>query len=188
MKHMIRKQIIKSRQELTYEQWLQKSYDIFNHIRTLSEIHNSQNIMAFMDFKKEVYMHPLLEHILSLRKNLTIPRVKKNNPILELCNIKNLDNMKISSLGIREPLDSHTDFTKPSDIDLVIIPGVAFTKRGERLGYGGGYYDRIIPLMSKNPPIIAPAFDLQIIDSLPVENHDQKVNKIITESQIITIR
>lgn len=66
------------------------------------------------------------------------------------------------------------------------MPGVAFTESGERLGYGGGYYDQLIPLMKATVPKIALAFDLQIIDSLPVEDHDIRIDGIITESKFIT--
>ncbi len=185
MKKNIRKTILKARMGLNDMDWQQKSISIFKNLCQLKNFKSSTNIMTFMDFKREVSTNPINDWILMQNKNLIIPRVVKNNPILELCIIKDINNMELSNLGIKEPKSTHKDFVEPKDIDFVIIPGVAFTTDGARLGYGGGYYDRIIPLMIKKPLIVAPAFELQIIDNLPLEPHDINIDMIVTESRII---
>lgn len=82
------------------------------------------------------------------------------------------------AMGIPAPA-CHTQPVQPEDIDLLIVPGVAFTSRGERLGYGGGYYDRYIPLCRKSR-VLALAFREQLVDSLPTEDHDLLIPELLT--------
>ncbi len=185
MKQTIRRNMLKARMSLSDIAWKQKSCAIFKNICQIKNFTSSKNILIFMDFRKEVYTKPIIDWIMEHNKQAIIPRVNPNSDILELCIIKDYTDMDISDLGIREPKSSHTNFAKPEDIDLVIIPGVAFTTDGGRLGYGGGYYDRLIPLMSKKPLLIAPAFELQIVEQLPLEQHDIRIDMIVTESRII---
>lgn len=82
------------------------------------------------------------------------------------------------AMNIPEPAE-HTIPISPEDIDILIVPGVAFTRRGDRMGYGGGYYDRFIP-QCRNARVIALAFAEQIVDSIPVESHDLRIPCLIT--------
>lgn len=86
--------------------------------------------------------------------------------------------MHPGAMGIPAPA-AHTPEVEPSEIDLLIVPGVAFTREGKRLGYGGGYYDRFIPLCSR-ARVIAVAFDEQIVPAIPTESHDLIIPGIIT--------
>ncbi len=81
-------------------------------------------------------------------------------------------------MGIPAPR-AHTERIRPEDIDLLIVPGVAFTRSGDRIGYGGGYYDRFIPLCTK-ADVMALAFEEQILPELPVEKHDLRIAHLIT--------
>lgn len=141
--------------------------------------------MIFMDFRKEVMTRPIIEWLWSIGKSVIIPRVKKGSPILELCLIDSFDDMDLSPLGILEPKPDHIAFLSPDQIDFVFMPGVAFTNSGARLGYGGGYYDQLIPLMKNDVPRIALAFDLQLVNELPTEDHDIQIDGIITETDYI---
>ena len=86
--------------------------------------------------------------------------------------------MQPGAMNIPEPAP-HTIAVEPGDIDLLIVPGVAFTRQGHRMGYGGGYYDRFIPLCT-NARIVALAFREQLYDQLPVEPHDLRIPELIT--------
>lgn len=86
--------------------------------------------------------------------------------------------MEPGAMGILAPAP-HTDNVEPEEIDLLIVPGVAFTREGKRMGYGGGYYDRFIPLCT-NARIIALAFSEQLVDFLPSEAHDLPIPELIT--------
>ena len=75
----------------------------------------------------------------------------------------------------------------PEDIDLVIVPGIAFDRSGERIGYGMGFYDRFLKKIRKDTSSIGLAYEFQIVDDIPSEETDVKVNKIITEKRVIKI-
>jgi 5-formyltetrahydrofolate cyclo-ligase len=81
-------------------------------------------------------------------------------------------------MGILAPAP-HTEYVEPEEIDLLVVPGVAFTRDGKRMGYGGGYYDRFIPLCT-NARIMALAFREQLVDTLPTEEHDLPIPELIT--------
>ena len=82
------------------------------------------------------------------------------------------------AMNIPEPAP-YTPAVRPEDIDILVVPGVAFTRHGDRMGYGGGFYDRFIPQCTK-AKILALAFDEQMVDSLPAEPHDLRINTVIT--------
>ncbi|MBE0584168.1 MAG: 5-formyltetrahydrofolate cyclo-ligase, partial [Desulfofustis sp.] len=73
----------------------------------------------------------------------------------------------------------------PIDLDLIILPGSVFDRRGGRFGYGGGYYDRLLAQVP-NATRIALAFELQVVDRLPLADHDELLDRIVTEQRIIT--
>ena len=77
---------------------------------------------------------------------------------------------------------------EPTQIDVMLIPGIAFDEKGHRLGQGGGYYDRYLPYVRKDCMLIGVAFDEQIIDSVPVNSTDMPVNYVITPTRLISAR
>src|SRR5262249_42863523 len=89
--------------------------------------------------------------------------------------------------GVPEPL-LHCPRVEYGEIDFVLVPGVAFDHDGRRLGYGGGYYDRFLPLLSPLVARVVGAFDLQIVDRVPAAPHDIAVRTIVTESRTIIVR
>ena len=88
-------------------------------------------------------------------------------------------------MGILEPSVSEERLTRLDDIDLVIIPGAAFDVSGSRLGYGAGFYDRLLAGIKNKIPVIAPAYEEQIVENIPSELHDIKVSKIVTDMRVI---
>ncbi len=86
--------------------------------------------------------------------------------------------------GIPEPRSS-LPRVDPADVDWVLVPGVAFDLAGRRLGYGGGYYDRLLPLLPRATPRIAGAFELQIVDAIPAAPHDLRIDAFATPSRLV---
>jgi len=101
--------------------------------------------------------------------------------------LKNLNELEPGAFNILEPKKEFFRPVSPDDIDLVIIPGVAFDKDGDRIGYGMGFYDRFLRSMKKNIPVVALAYEFQIVDDIPVDDTDVTVHKIITEERIIEV-
>ena len=97
---------------------------------------------------------------------------------LEFREVKNpAQDMQPGAMNIPEPAP-HTPAVAAHEIDILIVPGVAFTRTGQRLGYGGGYYDRFIPRCT-NARILALAFEEQLVDTLPTETHDLRIPELI---------
>ena len=89
--------------------------------------------------------------------------------------------------GILSPILQDNNIASPTDIDFVIVPGAAFDIHGYRIGYGGGYYDCFLPTLSKNAKIVALAFEEQIYPDIPKENHDIKMQYIVTEKRFLIL-
>jgi len=101
--------------------------------------------------------------------------------------IRNLDSdIEPGYHGIPEPRDHCSSVTVES-IEWVLVPGVAFDPSGRRLGYGGGYYDRLLPLLCGEAPRVAGAFEAQLVDSVPAAPHDVGVDCIVTERRLLTV-
>ena len=83
---------------------------------------------------------------------------------------------------VREPALSESQIVSPSEIHLVLVPGLAFTREGARLGRGGGYYDRFLAQLPRETTKLGVCFDLQLVEALPSESHDVHVDGVITES------
>lgn len=141
-------------------------------------ISNSKNIMLYLDFniKRLIYMKKYVS------SPVTIINDKKLIPYL----INNEYNFKIGSYGIKEPDTSYCTKVSTSNIDVIIVPAVAYDKNYYRLGYGGGFYDRFLPTIRKDAIFIGLAFDFQICDAIPKEEHDIQLNYVITESRILS--
>ncbi len=136
--------------------------------------------MFFASFRSEVETGPMIRLVLQSGKRVVLPKVRGSE--LALYEIRDFDNDVESGVwGIPEP----KSFMPASltDIDLMIIPGAAFDKKGNRLGYGAGYYDKLLPAFRK--ATVALAFEAQIVDEIPVDSHDVPMQKIITEKRVI---
>ena len=105
--------------------------------------------------------------------------------MLELHSIDDPDrDVVFGHLDIPEPLSTRPQVPRAA-IDFVLVPGVAFDLEGRRLGYGGGYYDRLLPLLAPHATRVAGAFDVQIVERVPAAPHDVRVDTIVTESRTV---
>ena len=103
---------------------------------------------------------------------------------MEAVEITSLEGLKENKYGILEPDDSKEEFCK-NNLDLIILPGVAFDLVGKRIGYGGGYYDRYLENIDKKIIKVALIYDFQLLENVPAEEHDIKADYIITETMSI---
>ncbi len=180
-KKEIRKEIIKKRKKLSQYEVEHKSKIITKKIIDLNLINKDMNILLYSDYKNEVKTKYLIEYILKYVGYILLPKVEENNT-LSIHKVINLDELKPSNMNILEPTTDNIISYK--DIDLIIAPGVAFDKNMNRLGYGGGYYDRLLTNINETCKVIAIAYDLQIKESIPTDKHDKLMDYIITETSI----
>lgn len=141
---------------------------------------NSKVIFTYVGFDSEIDTIEYIKEFLKDGKKVCIPRTNIKEKYMEAVSINSLDLLSKSEYGILEPSCDLEPINK-DEIDLIIMPGLAFDKQGGRLGYGGGYYDKYLSTISKDVPKIALAYDFQILEKIPMEEHDIKVDIIISD-------
>ena len=134
----------------------------------------------------EVATRGIVARALREGKTLVCPRVRWKPRGLDSFAVGSLDELTESSRGLWEPDPRRAAPVDDAELDLVLVPGIAFDRRGWRIGFGAGLYDRF--LAGVTAPRVALAFSLQIQDSLPVEPHDEPVDWIVTEGETIACR
>lgn len=180
-KKELRRIFLKTRSELAAEDIIEKSAKIMSRLFSLSEFRGAKTIMFYVDAGNEVKTRDGITKALSEWKRVVVPKVKKGYGLLAI-EIKSLDELSPGTFGILEPAGEKG--ISPEEIDLVVVPGVAFDKKGNRMGYGAGYYDSFLPKLRPEVKKVAVAFEIQVTDSLPAEEHDVKMDLIITENTI----
>ena len=164
-----------------------KSELIHKHLLSLPEYQNSISIHTFIgSLPGEVRTKPLIEQALSENKSVMIPVYHGVDKPPSHSLIRDLDSLGMTQFGIEQPTEESIIPSEITDAGIILVPCVAVDKSGNRIGMGGGFYDRIL----KNLSIIkiALTFDFQYIDSLPTEKHDIKVNFVVTEKGITQIK
>ena len=191
MKKRIREKLIKTRDSIPPELKNEKELAIEKRLIALDAFQAAQCILMYVSFRSEVDTRRLLDNIIKSGKKLVLPVVDDRHKMLKLHEVKDTANLRPGYMGIPEPgIDVNRKVTL-DEIDLVVIPGTGFDLKGNRLGYGGGYYDRLLSIESKqlakvgHIPTVALAFEEQIGEEIPAEPHDIKVDMIITEYRLI---
>jgi 5-formyltetrahydrofolate cyclo-ligase len=180
LKKEIRKKVLAARDSLLPEQRSSKSREIEERLFSLPEFKSARTVMFFASFRSEVDTIPMIRRALASGKRVVLPRVKGKE--LELFEIGNVDgDVSPGAWGIPEPQGSAP--VKLDELDVIIVPGAAFDERGNRLGYGAGFYDKLLSAFTK--PSVAIAFEEQIVPNVPADPHDVPVQKIVTEKRII---
>jgi 5-formyltetrahydrofolate cyclo-ligase len=181
MKKGIRKTILEKRLALSNQEYREKSEIICEKLISHPIIQEASTIHIYYPVKNEVDVRPFIEMLWNSGKRVIMPRVDFSTKEMENFFVISFGQLEETRYGLYEPRSiSPLHLGSP---DVVIVPGVAFSPDRQRLGYGGGFYDRF--LSSVITTKIAPAFDLQIIPELPVMKHDQALDLIITETRII---
>jgi 5-formyltetrahydrofolate cyclo-ligase len=139
-------------------------------------------VMAYASFGSEFETADLIADLLAQGRQLVLPRVERGSRVFQLHRVEDPARQLVPGVwGIPQPSADMCPPVPASQLDFVLVPGVAFTRRCERLGYGGGYYDGFIRGLSRRPPLVAAAFELQLLPELPSTERDQPVDLVITE-------
>ena len=182
MKTTIRKKVLAARFKLTPEQRGVKSAEIEAKLFGLPEYRAASIVMFFASFQSEVETHHMIRRALAEGKRVVLPKVKGKE--LALFEIKSFDkDVHPGAWGIPEPDGGMPAELK--DIGLIVVPGAAFDERGNRIGYGAGFYDKLLPLYKGRT--VALAFELQIAPDVPADAHDIPMQRIVTEKRVIDV-
>ena len=173
------RQLIKERKsKVCPAQHIKEAIMVKEKIEQLQWFNYAQNILSYHSLPDEISTHIHLNDWYT-NKNLYLPRVNELN--LEIIKY-NPSQIKIGAFNAYEPIGTPTS---PQEMDLIIVPGIAFDKNGNRMGRGTGYYDKL--LTNCNAPKIGIGYDFQLFDNIPSEPHDVKMDAIITPSNIIIL-
>lgn len=183
-KKWLREQILARRDALSPALRAAASRDMTQKLLAEPGYINARSVLAYMGFGTEVETATFVAQVLHDGKLLALPRIHKASQSLRLHRVNRLDELVSGVWGIREP---HVDAPTVSldEIDFVLMPGVAFDRAGARLGYGAGYYDRLLANGARKAQRVTAAFDVQLVETVPTDERDQRLDIIITENQII---
>ena len=185
-KEEIRKNILKKRLSLSSEEIRNKSQQIFLQLTETVEYRNSQNVMFYVATRSEVQTEEMIKESIKMGKNIFVPIILAKSINLAPSKILDFDTeLEKGKKGILEPMKKYYRFFPPENIDLTIVPGVAFDLSGNRIGRGFGYYDNFLKQIRTSIKVIALAFEMQIVKMISAEKNDFPVHKIITEKRII---
>ena len=181
-KNSLRKSVLSFRISLDKNDVLSMSDDIFRQFLSIEKIQTSSRFMLYVDFRNEVATREIISTLLDLDKEVYLPVTLKNDKKLIPKRIFSLDDLVSGAYGILEP-NVDAPIIDPSLLDVVVVPGSVFDKKGYRTGYGGGYYDRF--LESTDALKVGVCFDFQLVDDVFPEEHDKKMDFIITEKNFL---
>jgi 5-formyltetrahydrofolate cyclo-ligase len=165
--------MLERRNRLTCQEIAKRSNSIQEFIINSKEFLQAKVVGAYFALGSEVTTELIIERAKTVGKKIALPRVEEDNIIFyELSSIKFLIRGRF---GIMEP----PPYGHISDIDILVVPGIAFDKKGNRLGYGKGYYDRL--LSGKRTFSIGLAYSFQLLENLPYDRYDKRLDAIASE-------
>ena len=156
---------------------------LIDKILHISEFRMAQNVMAYASQDNEVPLYEFMAAAQKSGKAVYLPGRGKKERSMEAFRLPKISEMPPPPWGLWWEEGKKIS---PAELDFIIVPGVAFSLQGDRLGTGGGYYDRFLP-RAKNAYFLAVALECQLKDTLPTEPHDVKVHAILTEKRFIEV-
>ncbi|MBQ6757655.1 MAG: 5-formyltetrahydrofolate cyclo-ligase [Selenomonadaceae bacterium] len=154
------------------------SHELIKKFTATEIYHAAKVIMAYASTPDELQLNELFAACLTDKKVLAIPFIIGKGE-MQAVEVPSLDALEVGAFNIQTVKPEFRRFIQSAKIDCVIVPGVAFDIHGNRLGLGGGYYDRFLP-RAVNAKKIALAYDFQLVDHLPTETHDAKIDMVMT--------
>jgi 5-formyltetrahydrofolate cyclo-ligase len=185
-KSEIRRSTVARRDALSKKQRAEKSAAIMKRLFEFANFLESKIVLFYLSHKSEVDTEPMIHKALALEKIIALPLIDGEKREIIPLKIDNLDrDTQPGYRGIREPISRRCKQIPVQQVNLAIIPGIAFDERGGRIGYGTGFYDRFIPNLDITTRKVALAFECQIVPQIPMEPHDRYTDIIITEKRIV---
>ncbi len=186
-KAMLRARVKLTRDATTTEWRMAAARAVERHLAGVVGPLGGRTVMSYLAFGTELDLDGFHDRAIRAGAALVVPRV--NGPVIEAVaylpgtGLPGTE-LPVSRFGIREPVGEPID---PVEIDIVLVPALCFDRRGHRLGYGAGYYDRFLPSTSPDALIIGVVFALQVVDRVPDEPHDHPVPVIVTDEEVIVV-
>ena len=192
-KSAIRAKMAELRRQVTPAEKGKWDGEICERVLAYAGYRQARQILVYLSTRDEVATDHIVALALSQGKRVAAPRTLREKECIEAWTFSSLADVVPGEWGIREPRkmsqDGHASAVIPcAEFDLILVPGLAFTMAGDRLGYGGGFYDRYMQTCPAGVSRVGLSYDLQLCAALPVEDFDQKLDVIITPSTTFTCR
>ncbi len=182
-KIQLRRSLLKTRQSMSAKEWREKSDRICTLLQASTLFTQAKTILAYFSFRQEPDLSPLL---CNHQYRWGFPRCIGQS--LHWHSWQLGESLQINSYGIQEP-HSHAPTIDPDEVDLILVPSVACDQQGYRLGYGGGYYDRLLSSPEwANKPTVGIIFDSAYLSKLPTQPWDKPLQAVFTETRLVEIR
>lgn len=185
-KNILRKEMKRRISRMSIEEKQRQSTQVATKLFAMKEFNDSSRISVFLSMKDEIDTFTIMERIFELKKQCFIPHyIGSKMNMVELKSFSDYVSLPVTNWNIKQPSDDdiRPDAMDTGGLDLIIVPGLAFTKQGHRLGRGKGYYDKYIVKYNRNgfvsPITIALAFNVQICDFVPTSSNDVAINHVI---------
>lgn len=182
-KELLRRKYISLRNSLSEDKVKEASSRITNMFFSLDAIKENQKFLLYHSIGSEIITYDIIDIILKENKNVYLPYI--SNKKIKISQIYSKKELKTGAFGIMEPLDRQDIDVK--EMDVLVVPGLLFDRKGYRIGYGGGYYDRLLAGIGSHILTIGLAYDDFLQESLPIDKYDIPVKMIITENQVLYI-
>ncbi|MFN3190974.1 MAG: 5-formyltetrahydrofolate cyclo-ligase [Aureliella sp.] len=159
---------------------------IVNRFMDLPEYAAAKTVMFYVDVRDEVRTRQALPQAIQSDKRIVIPYCVDGE--LELFHLESMDELELGMYKILEPKDElrtvESKRLQAEDLDLIMVPGVAFDRTGGRTGHGKGYYDKLLEHARADTPLVALAFECQMFEEIPCEDHDIYMDKVVTQDAV----
>lgn len=180
-KNQLRVALRERRQNLSPELVRKDSALIRERLLSLARVRAARSVMLYLPARGEVDTWPLLDHFWRQGCEILLPRCRDNTPgIMDAYAVASRDDLGPGCFGLTEP---RADLARPVPAprpEIILVPALAFDRRGYRLGFGGGYYDRFLPTLDCSPLLIGPAYAFQLMEEIPREPWDRPVEMVVT--------
>ncbi len=183
-KETLRKSLLKERLSFDAERAAAKSCAIQRKFLESALYREAASVAVYCDFKGEVETGMILEDVLKGEKLLALPRINRPGYTLSFLPVCSTDTLEVNRDGFREPAEGSGKELDVKEIDLFVLPGVAYDMAGNRLGMGKGCYDKALENIGREK-MVALAYEFQVIETVPAERHDARVGWIVTEERLI---
>lgn len=184
-KALLRERMLSLRDSLSAEEREAKGRQIARLLERLREFQEAESILAYASFKSEVPTGDIIHLVLEQGKRVLLPVVEPEGRRLIPVEVRGLEELAPGYAGIPEPRQGARNPALLEEVELILVPGVAFDLQGHRLGYGKGFYDRFLANLKSSLSKIGLAYELQILERLPVRDHDLPMTAVVTEKRVI---
>jgi 5-formyltetrahydrofolate cyclo-ligase len=183
-KEALRERMRGIRASIPAQERVRRAQGVHSRLFSLPEMARARSVLLFYSFGSEVATAGMAARVTAEGRRLLLPFLEEG--AMEAAEVLPGERLEPSGYGPREP--ARRVAVDPNSVDLVVSPGLAFDRSGRRLGYGGGHYDRYLARVGHHAARVGVCFAAQLVDEVPEEPGDQRVELIITEDEVIDCR